>query len=529
MNDISLSDYSSGSGWVAIGNIDTPFRGVFDGNNNVISDLYINKTTGEKDRRQGLFGYISPNSILRNIGIDNANINITSTYGLLAAGILAGNSYYANITNCFVKSGYITTNSTGSVESNWTGGLIGYAGEASNISSCYSNATVNATSNDNQAIAGGLFGRLETKSTLVNSYSTANIAANSKNGNAVAGGIAGEMFGNVENCYNEGNITGESTAAIAIVGGIAGRAFGEITNIHNKGTTVEGKSTNSTVYVGGLIGSVTNSLVVKNSSSKANIIGNTNSANATGGGFIAQTWEHSADIENSYATGNVTLTSKSGAVNASGFASGNNINIKNSYATGNVKGVAPAKWAYIGGFAEAISNNSTLENCYSTGNVYSECAQWALAGGLVATANTGTTIKNCYAKGNVTTVNTTGTSANSCQSGGLVGINYTKIINSYATGQVLATAKSTSYARVGALIASSRAGSSYTSSFGNSTVNSGKSICGHIESGVSCSGATLKTTTQLQTPSTFTSAGWSTSIWNLVQGQYPKLKGVGGQ
>ena len=37
-------------------------------------------------------GYIAPNSILRNIGIDNANINITSTYGLLAAGILAGNS-----------------------------------------------------------------------------------------------------------------------------------------------------------------------------------------------------------------------------------------------------------------------------------------------------------------------------------------------------------------------------------------------------------------------------------------------------
>jgi len=38
-----------------------------------------------------------------------------------------------------------------------------------------------------------------------------------------------------------------------------------------------------------------------------------------------------------------------------------------------------------------------------------------------------------------------------------------------------------------------------------------------------------KTTTEMQTPQTFIDAGWDTNIWELVQGQYPKLKNVGGQ
>ena len=50
--------------------------------------------------------------------------------------------------------------------------------------------------------------------------------------------------------------------------------------------------------------------------------------------------------------------------------------------------------------------------------------------------------------------------------------------------------------------------------------------CGANGEGATCS-ATGKTTAEMQTPSTF--SGWDTTIWELVQGQYPKLKGVGGQ
>ena len=81
MNDIDLSGYQGGEGWMPIGTDSYPFKGTFDGNNKVITGLKINHSDTEC---QGLFGYISGGTV-RNLGVININIQ-----GGLNVGGVAG-------------------------------------------------------------------------------------------------------------------------------------------------------------------------------------------------------------------------------------------------------------------------------------------------------------------------------------------------------------------------------------------------------------------------------------------------------
>ena len=73
--DIDLSEYSSGEGWVPIGNhaadANLQFRGTFNGNGHIISNLTINRPSVSY---QGLFGYCGSSFHFYNIGLENVNI-----------------------------------------------------------------------------------------------------------------------------------------------------------------------------------------------------------------------------------------------------------------------------------------------------------------------------------------------------------------------------------------------------------------------------------------------------------------------
>jgi len=156
---------------------------------------------------------------------------------------------------------------------------------------------------------------------------------------------------------------------------------------------------------------------------------------------------------------------------------------------------------FVGGLAGKVQNNSNISKCYVSGSVSGSVC----VGGLVG-MNVSSTISDCYSTASV--------SAADHDAGGLVGGNGDNyyntggtISNSYSTGSVYA------HDSGGGLIGGSPAGS-VTNSFWD-TETSGYAV--------SNGGGTGKTTTEMQTQSTFT--GWDfTSIWQINGTHYPVLR-----
>jgi len=247
MNDIDLSEYgegkafNNGNGWIPIGNsiyqsYQYPFKGTFDGGNNVISGLYINRKGYSNHESVGLFGYINGGTV-KNIGLENISINIfdwSCSYG----GGIAGFVHSSTIVNCYTTgnfggngytpwygggiAGYVVSStikncySTGDVSGGTVGGIAGSVND-STIENCYSTGDVSATTDSAQylAAAGGIAGSVD-NSTIENCYSTGDVSSSQQ-----AGGIAGEVFNStIENCYSTGDVSSSQQA-----GGIAGEVF----------------------------------------------------------------------------------------------------------------------------------------------------------------------------------------------------------------------------------------------------------------------------------------------------------------
>lgn len=176
MNDIDLG----GKEWSPIGTSDDiSFRGTFDGNSHLISNLYVNRPTTSG---VGLFGYVY-NATIRDLGI-TGNSSVT---GKERVGGLVG--------RCYINA------------------------EGHTISGCFSDADVTA-SGDN---TGGLIGMFRsTKAfSVTNCYSTGNIS-----GKNYTGGIVGRLDDNtdfsISNCYSAGSIS--STGNGSRTGGILTKA-----------------------------------------------------------------------------------------------------------------------------------------------------------------------------------------------------------------------------------------------------------------------------------------------------------------
>jgi len=153
-NDIDCSDtvnWNEEVGFEPIGDSAVKFTGSFNGGENMISDLFINRPAGS---HIGLFGY-SDGADFGNIGLEDVNI----TGGNYVGG-LVGYSFNSNISNAY---------STGSISgTNTVGGLVGNY-SFGNISNSYSTASVSGT-----ITAGGLVGNYSFGS-ITNSYSTGSV------------------------------------------------------------------------------------------------------------------------------------------------------------------------------------------------------------------------------------------------------------------------------------------------------------------------------------------------------------------
>ena len=193
-DNIDLSGYQTGEGWTPIGTSANPFKGTFDGNGYVISNLYIN--TNAAIDGVGLFGVAN---VIKNLGVTNAYVYAPkSRYVGILKGAFQNNAMY--VSNCY---------STGEVSGgNWTGGLVG----KSSLSDSYSTAKVTG-----KAYVGGLAG----EASVDGSYSTGVVTGSSN-----VGGLVGSTV-NIKNCYTTSKVVGNN-----YVGGLVGEHHGTMINCY---------------------------------------------------------------------------------------------------------------------------------------------------------------------------------------------------------------------------------------------------------------------------------------------------------
>ncbi len=163
-NDIDASPVSlwnNGAGWEPIGiNSDNSFNGTYNGNENIISNLYINRPSEDYT---GLFGYIQDAEI-DYLGLENCDIT-----GNNYSGSITGYNSGGTIEYCF---------STGNIGGNeYLGGLAGYCSGLIN-----------------------------------NSYSTCEA-----DGTDYVAGFAGQNTGTIKNCYSMGSISGNNAGGFVSV------------------------------------------------------------------------------------------------------------------------------------------------------------------------------------------------------------------------------------------------------------------------------------------------------------------------
>jgi len=217
VNDINLAEYTE-TEFNLIGTFAYGFSGVFDGNNNSISNF----TYSGNPMACGFFGWVrGPGAEILNLNLIKSNISGGAFFtGALAGGVEFGRIYNCNVDDVNVNGNLMTGGLTGLCNNTTisnchttgnvtgeddTGGLVGFNLETGVITNCYTTGTV-----DGNSTAGGLVGRND--GAVSDSYSTGNVY-----GDNDVGGLVGENKGEISNCYAVGDING-----ISDVGGLVG-------------------------------------------------------------------------------------------------------------------------------------------------------------------------------------------------------------------------------------------------------------------------------------------------------------------
>lgn len=237
---------SIGKNWTSIGDKTNEFKGIFDGKNHKISNLY---QVNNNSNKNGLFGNLGENGVIKGINLENVTISNTGYYSnnLYIGGIVAINN--GTVMQCATNSGNLTgiqTNYPGSV---FLGGIVGT--NNGNIQECSNRATCFGNQNSKEYIAyiGGMAGYSSENGKISFCYNLGEIKS-TKTGACVAGGIVGNSFGEISNVYVKCaiNISGITYSSSAGVDSIVGKSSGTIqnefynTNLNSNKTEAEMKT-----------------------------------------------------------------------------------------------------------------------------------------------------------------------------------------------------------------------------------------------------------------------------------------------
>ena len=369
--------YNNGNGWLPIGSSGSPFTGSVNGNNHVISGLFVSS----EDAYSGLFGYTSGAKI-SNLSV-NGEITVAVVSTEANVGGLIGYSTSGSVSNCASDCTIsVSKKSSTSNARQYVGGIIGYSNNTT-ISGCESQGSVESTS----------------------SYSS-------------AGGIAGNSTGSVTNCTNSGSVK-----AKYLSGGILGS--GSCSNCSNSGkievlgvTTTDSGSPN--IAAGGIVGSgscskcsntgAVISTAYSRDSNAGGIAGfGTNISECTNAGYVEAKHPNygQGDIQAGgiAATGSATKCINNGEITGSGI---------------------PSSGARIGGIIGFNGGSGTVSYCCNNGYIHASTATYDYIGGIVG--GYGTSAQNSYNTGPVT--------AAKGRAGGISGYNQRGISDCYNTGVI---------------------------------------------------------------------------------------------
>lgn len=217
-----------------------PFSGTFDGNNHVISNMYVNLPA---THMVGLFGRVI-NATILNVRLENPTVR-----GMDSAGSLVGNAWQNGvITNCHATG--VSIQSTGVN----VGGLIGDMVENGAVTGCSAEGEVTG-----DAQVGGLIGSPHNGISIVESYSLGTVNANHLAGGLIGASVIG-FPGTLENivvdCYSRANVVVVNGHA----GGLVGHATAliSISNSYSTGTAVGPEFAGGFIGAGGSVGTANN-------------------------------------------------------------------------------------------------------------------------------------------------------------------------------------------------------------------------------------------------------------------------------
>lgn len=492
----STPDYTGiGDQWTPIGSEASPFTGIFDGGGHTISDLNIPASGTPPNRDQiGLFGETSVSSIIKNVGVINAEVS-----GRNWVGILVGKNG-GTISKSF-SSGLVSGR-------HYVGGLVGGNNNIypKAISNCYSTASVSLNQDPpgGGADIGGLVGGQS--GYIVNSYSSGAVASPS---NGFGGGLLGvghddvvtASFWDIETSgqnlsWGGSGAMGISTAAMGATSTFAnvGWDFDDIWIISNGYPHLRWENNFEDVIE--IFSCQQLSDIRNNLSGKYSIMRDIACLNDTGpGGALyngGEGFNPIGDRDNPF----------SGVINGNGhLIDGPYINRRLSDLVGIFSktasssiirnlGVARANITGANSVGALIGQNESLNisKVYSSGSVAGEDG----VGGLIGLND-----------GNLTDAYSTATTTGNILSGGLIGSNNGNITKSFSTGAVLGAGTR------GGLVATGTAGLI------------SKSFWDTESSGVATSaGGVGKNTEEMKTISTFTNDDWDfDNTWRI--GTYP--------
>lgn len=276
MADIDLTDFIDdeypSQGWLPIGTLSNPFKGVLDGNGKTISGLYINRPQTDYI---GLFGLSNgtikalhiKTSVTGNNYVGAIAGNGQTFIGCHVEGIIKGNSCVGGIAGM----GNTLTNCTSAVEVSCVGNRVGgLTGHGQSLTNCHSNSIVSGVEEvgglsgydgvllqcsfrgtvKGSSCIGGLVGAKIASHSTTNSYVVGTIVATDD----YVGGLIGKITNNrttipvsVEQCYFSGSITGNQNVG-GLIGWMNPWYHDEVRKCYAN-TTITGQSS-----VGGIIG-----------------------------------------------------------------------------------------------------------------------------------------------------------------------------------------------------------------------------------------------------------------------------------
>lgn len=329
--DVGYDEYAGplaneGDGWAPIGpDVGNPFIGTFDGNEQTISGLYIDRTSTSG---VGLFGRIVHGGSVYDLTLEDVDVAGQELVGGLA-GFSSGAIWLIEV------SGDVS--GTGS----HVGGLVGYTDGTSEIEESSSSVSAYAGGN-----VGGLVG--SNAGMVEDSFATGDVSVTAF-GNQT-GGLIGSNSGTTTRSYATGDVDGQFTT-----GGLVGQntSTGVITESYYAGeVTTAGDGMGS----GGLVGS--NAGLIDQSYASSAVIADGNGTRV--GGLVGD--DAFGTITNSYARG-VVQTDGHGTYAAGLVATLDNSSIDNTYAAATVA-ILSGSSVTMGGLIGSATSASVADSFY---------------------------------------------------------------------------------------------------------------------------------------------------------------------